>query len=147
MNAGQLREGWEDEPIDPPHPWLFYLVAFFIGLCGCFLQGCAAVDPLELPAEVRASCPPLTVSRLRTDADALTRRVAELEGWFDACRTAALTPARHYQPSAEVEARCAPLGPPAWITTRETQIDRMAAIQRAYAACRDAALLPQRVWP
>jgi hypothetical protein len=32
--APRLREGWENEPIDPPHPWMFY---GWCALCGFFL--------------------------------------------------------------------------------------------------------------
>lgn len=41
LDAPRLRDGWEHEPIDPPHPWVFYA---WCALCGFFLYllvGCA----------------------------------------------------------------------------------------------------------
>jgi len=33
-----IRDGWEHEPVEVPHPWLLYLLAFFAGLIGWTLQ-------------------------------------------------------------------------------------------------------------
>lgn len=103
----RLRQGWELEPIDPGHPWLLYLVAFLFGLLAVGgMGGCttapkpkpmppgfaAAIDP---PAALMAACPPLADLK-RSDTDALSLRVAEVERWYDTCRHTALagTPAR-----------------------------------------------------
>jgi hypothetical protein len=53
------------------------------------LPGCAPMQRTPSP-EVWASCPPLPPPPKRNDADAQTRRIAALEGWYGACREAAL---------------------------------------------------------
>lgn len=92
--APRLREGWETEPVRVPHAWGVYVVTFLVGLLSFALSGCASTVPREPSPQVWASCPPLSPPPKRNDADAQTRRIAELEGWYGACREAALAPPR-----------------------------------------------------
>lgn len=52
------------------------------------LAGCSTQPKINI-AEIRASCPALSVPK-RNDMDAQTRRIAELEGWYGACRESIL---------------------------------------------------------
>lgn len=87
--APRRREGWETEPIRVRHCWWFYALCFFAAM---LLGGCSSTLPREASPRVWASCPPLTPPPKRNDADAQARRIAELEGWYHACREAALEP-------------------------------------------------------
>lgn len=96
----RLRQGWELEPIDPPHPWRLYLLVLTLALVGFALGGCTALpqgpDRDTTSPIVYASCPPLADMR-RTDADALSLRVAEVERWYAQCRAAALGMPQQYR--------------------------------------------------
>lgn len=59
------------------------LISACLALAGC------ATQPRVNVAEVRASCPPLSTPK-RADGDAQTRRIAEVEGWYAACRESVL---------------------------------------------------------
>ena len=52
------------------------------------LSGCSTAPRINV-AEIRASCPPLSTPK-RADADGQTRRIAEVEGWYRACRESVL---------------------------------------------------------
>jgi len=40
LDAPLVREGWEDEPIAPPHPWVFYAACAVCGFFLFLLVGC-----------------------------------------------------------------------------------------------------------
>lgn len=89
-----LRAGWENEPIEVPIPRLLGIAAFLLGLFSfLLLGGCASTLPPGFqaeepaPAHVMAACPPLADMR-RSDDDALSLRVAEMERWYAQCRDA-----------------------------------------------------------
>jgi hypothetical protein len=55
----RLRQGWELEPIDPPHPWRLYALAFvailtIFALSGCGGGGDDAPDATTQPPDCRA---------------------------------------------------------------------------------------------
>lgn len=52
------------------------------------VAGCSTQPKLNIP-EIRASCPELRTPT-RTDHDAQTRRIQELEWWYSACRGSVL---------------------------------------------------------
>jgi len=57
-------------------------------LAALVMAGCSTQPRINV-AEVRASCPPLSEPK-RADADGQTRRIAEVEGWYHACRESVL---------------------------------------------------------
>lgn len=140
LDAPRLREGWEDEPIDPPHPWLFYA---WCGLCGFFLYllvGCGSVatvaampEPLAtpmVPASAQAACPPAAPPHpTRTDVDATGLHAAHVHALHSRCALAVVA----YMPDrADLATACAePPSPQAGPAAA-------AQAQAAYAACRAA---------
>lgn len=70
------------------------LVLLWLAVGLLLMTGCATQGPREASLEVWASCPPLPAPTVRNDNDAQTRRIAALEGWYTACREAALQPTR-----------------------------------------------------
>jgi hypothetical protein len=57
-------------------------------LAAMLMAGCSTQPRIDI-AEIRASCPALSTPK-RHDMDAQTRRVAEVEGWYAACRESIL---------------------------------------------------------
>ena len=131
--APRLREGWEHEPIRVPHAWLVYGATFLIGVLGFSLSGCSSTLPREPSPAVWASCPPLSPAPVRTDDDALTRRIAEIEGWLGACKQAA--------PTAPGCQAALPTPPAPNIAAMQRLY--VPVLQARYAACREGALTPR----
>jgi hypothetical protein len=60
-----------------------------LSLAFCAMMSACSTQPrLKIP-EIRASCPDLRTPT-RTDPDAQTRRIQELEWWYSACRGSVL---------------------------------------------------------
>lgn len=86
-----LRAGWEHEPIEVPVPWRLLALVVLLSALAFSLAGCSTVPAVREPSpKLLASCPPLSDPPRRNDADAQTRRIAELESWYSFCREAAL---------------------------------------------------------
>jgi hypothetical protein len=67
-------------------------------LAALIMAGCSTQPRINL-AEIRASCPALSTPK-RNDNDAQTRRIAEIEGWYGACRESILGKLDNDLPSA-----------------------------------------------
>lgn len=124
-----VRPSWENEPIDPPHPWAFYIACLACGFFLFLLVGCTGLPQspaADVPSAVQAACPPPAGSA-RTDVDALALHAAQVQAWHTQCAqaVAAALPGR-----ADLASACTAPPPPV--------AGQAQAAAGRYAACRAA---------